>query len=71
MIEHQVVREHTALVSQTVLNSYPYADIPGMSWEMGQLVVHFAGCWVRHECNGRWKEFMALRTPVSALTESN
>jgi len=69
--EHEVVREHMALLPQTMINSYPVKDVPNMGWMRGQLVIHFAGCWVERKCNDQWKEYMALRTPVSALTKSN
>jgi hypothetical protein len=56
--------EHIAFVRQKEINAYPIRNIPGMSWETGDLVVHMAGCWVNNECNKQWKEMMAQRVPV-------
>lgn len=60
VMKHHTVMEHFGLVSQRVLNSYPIG-IPHMGWAKGDLVVHLAGCWVEHECNQRWEQYMALR----------
>jgi hypothetical protein len=35
-----------------------------MRWFEGDLVVHFAGCWVNDQCQQRWAEFWGKRDTV-------
>jgi hypothetical protein len=67
--EHPTIMEHVSLIGQNEFNGYTVRKVAGMSWEKGDFVVHLAGCWVTESCNQRWKEFMALRTPVSAIKQ--
>ena len=32
-----------------------------MGWAPGDLVVHFAGCWVKNQCEGNWNKMWAQR----------
>jgi hypothetical protein len=41
---HQIVRDHTGLTSQRVLNAYPPYNSLGKNYAPGDLLVHFAGC---------------------------
>lgn len=43
-VNHQIVRDHVAIVNQRALNAYPSYNPLGEPWELGDLLVHFAGC---------------------------
>lgn len=62
-LHHRTVMEHFALVPQTTLNAYAIGT-PGMGWRKGDLVVHFAGCWVEDQCSMRWEQYSAMKEPI-------
>lgn len=37
-----------------------------MKWQPGDLIVHFAGCWVGNNCQERWQEFWSKRGSLSS-----
>ena len=41
---HEIVRNHTAIVSQRSINAYPSYNKLGHHWQRGDFLVHFAGC---------------------------
>ena len=62
---HKVFRQHLGLIKQRVANAYSEGD-SAMKWQAGDLVVHFAGCWVGNNCQERWEEFWAKRGSLSS-----
>lgn len=60
---HKVLRERTAYVPQRVFNAYSVGG-DNMGWKTGDLVVHFAGCWVNKECDIKFKDFWSRRQIV-------
>jgi len=60
---HRTFREHLGLIKQRVANSYSEGG-PDMTWQEGDLIIHFAGCWVDDTCQERWKEFWNKRATV-------
>ncbi|KAK9484386.1 galactosyl transferase GMA12/MNN10 family-domain-containing protein [Lipomyces starkeyi] len=65
IVNHPKIREHVAIVPQRVINAYSVGG-GDMGWVTGDLVVHFAGCWVNSECNERWQDFWSRRRVVKA-----
>jgi len=57
---HKTFREHTAMVKQRTINAFPEGG-ESMGWQKGDLLVHFAGCWVSNSCQERWDQFWNLR----------
>jgi len=55
--EHPVIMQHVGLVSMREFNAYPLPGHPEMGWTEGDLCIHFAGCWVKDECQERWEEY--------------
>lgn len=43
-----------------------YAIGGEMGWQKGDLVVHFAGCWVDGVCQERWNQYWAQREVLPA-----
>lgn len=64
MLHHPKMREHIAIVPQRVLNAFSVGG-EDMGWMTGDLVVHFAGCWVDNDCDRRWKSFWSRRITVN------
>jgi hypothetical protein len=64
VLNHKIVRDHTGYVPQRVLNAYSVGG-DNMGWKTGDLVVHFAGCWVENKCDERWKDFWSRRTKAA------
>jgi hypothetical protein len=58
---HQIVRDHTAIMKQRALNAYPNYNDLGEHWEQGDLLVHFAGCGNNEKCPERWDEMWDKR----------
>ena len=58
---HQIVRDHTAIVNQRALNAYPEYNQLGEHWQEGDLLVHFAGCGNNEKCPQHWKEMWDKR----------
>lgn len=44
------------LVPQRTINGYSYRGAD-FGWSRGELVIHFAGCWVGHQCKEKWDSF--------------
>ncbi|KAJ6151756.1 hypothetical protein N7470_006884 [Penicillium chermesinum] len=61
---HEIVRKHSACVSQRSMNSYPASNPLGESWQAGDFLIHFAGCDGGGECPNNWKRYWALREQV-------
>ncbi|KAK9239176.1 galactosyl transferase GMA12/MNN10 family-domain-containing protein [Lipomyces kononenkoae] len=63
IINHPKLREHVAIIPQRVINAYSVGG-DEMGWVTGDLVVHFAGCWVSNDCDKRWQDFWNRRFVV-------
>lgn len=51
-----LARRHLGIVPFRLLQSWAVkSDI--MGWVPGDLVIHFAGCWVRNHCKQSWEEY--------------
>ncbi|KAK3059948.1 hypothetical protein LTS18_009675 [Coniosporium uncinatum] len=60
MTNHAAYRQHLGMVSQRYFNAYPVGGSE-MGWKSGDLVVHFAGCWVQKKCQVQWEDFWSRR----------
>jgi hypothetical protein len=60
---HSVFRQHLGIIKQRVANAYSEGGNE-MGWQDGDLLVHFAGCWVSDSCSERWESFWARRGKV-------
>ena len=60
---HHTFREHLGIIKQRVANAFPVGD-DSMAWVNGDLIVHFAGCWVDGLCQQRWADFWSRRGSV-------
>lgn len=60
VINHKSVRDHVGYINQRVINAYPVGG-DDMGWYTGDLVVHFAGCWVEHKCAAQFQDFWNRR----------
>jgi len=47
LIHHPVLRERAGFVKQRLINAYAVGP---SEWVEGELLVHFAGCWVDSKC---------------------
>jgi hypothetical protein len=65
---HKVFRQHLGLIRQRVANAYTEGN-DEMKWQAGDLVVHFAGCWVDDECQQRWQQFWKKRDILDYLSQ--
>lgn len=65
VLNHKFVRDHVGYVSQRVLNAYPFSR----GWSPGDLVVHFAGCWVDDRCAEQFDDFWNRRKTVAQVKE--
>ncbi|KAK7202645.1 galactosyl transferase, partial [Myxozyma melibiosi] len=50
------MQKHVAFVDLRLINAFS-VGADDMGWITGDLVVHFAGCWVTRECDSRWRDF--------------
>ncbi|KAH9868777.1 hypothetical protein J1614_007851 [Plenodomus biglobosus] len=60
MLEHELVRKHVGIYPQRKFNAY----VPGgdnMGWRDGDLLVHFAGCWVKNKCKEWFEKYWDKR----------
>ncbi|KAK9343582.1 galactosyl transferase GMA12/MNN10 family-domain-containing protein [Lipomyces starkeyi] len=64
IVNNEEIRQHVAIVAQRVINAFSVGG-EHMGWKTGDLVVHFAGCWVEDACDTRWKDFWSRRKTVS------
>lgn len=53
---HDTFRNHLGLVPQNTINAYAHGG-PPMGFRKGDLVIHFAGCWMGKHCNKMWNEW--------------
>ncbi|ENI09901.1 glycosyltransferase family 34 protein [Bipolaris maydis ATCC 48331] len=60
MVEHELVRKHVGVFPQRRFNAYANGG-PHMMWDDGDLAVHFAGCWVHHDCKEWFEEYWVKR----------
>jgi len=56
MLEHQLVRNHVGVYPQRKFNAYALAG-EHMGYRDGDLLVHFAGCWVGGNCEKWFEEY--------------
>ena len=56
MLEHQLVRNHVGIYPQRKFNAYVQGG-DNMGYRDGDLLVHFAGCWVGNACQEWFEEF--------------
>ncbi|KAF2476633.1 uncharacterized protein BDR25DRAFT_322036 [Lindgomyces ingoldianus] len=56
MLEHQLVRNHVGIYPQRKFNAYVQGGNT-MGYRDGDLMVHFAGCWVGGKCKDWFEEF--------------
>ncbi|KAH7394624.1 galactosyl transferase GMA12/MNN10 family-domain-containing protein [Pyrenochaeta sp. MPI-SDFR-AT-0127] len=56
MLEHQLVRNHVGIYPQRKFNAYVQGN-DNMGYRDGDLLVHFAGCWVDGNCQEWFEEF--------------
>lgn len=66
VVNHKSVRDHVGYVNQRVLNAYPVGG-SNMGWFTGDLVVHFAGCWVEKRCAVQFEDFWNRRNTVEQV----
>ncbi|KAK9370710.1 galactosyl transferase GMA12/MNN10 family-domain-containing protein [Lipomyces kononenkoae] len=65
ILNHAKIRSRVAVVHQRAINAFSVGDDDQkMGWMTGDLVVHFAGCWVQNECDLRWKDFWSRRQVI-------
>ncbi|KAK9467509.1 galactosyl transferase GMA12/MNN10 family-domain-containing protein [Lipomyces arxii] len=60
IVHHPSIREHVGIVNQRAINAYPGGDMAA-GWHTGDLVIHFAGCWVHHQCEQQWTHYWNKR----------
>jgi hypothetical protein len=63
ILHHPVLRERVGFVRQRLINAYP--EGLGM-WVKGELLVHFAGCWVNERCSEYFNSFWDKRGVVQS-----
>ncbi|KAI5781506.1 galactosyl transferase GMA12/MNN10 family-domain-containing protein [Geopyxis carbonaria] len=66
---HKAVREHVGFVPQREINAYHSEDKEERRWRTGDRVVHFAGCWVKGECDVHWEKHWRGREVVEGSLE--
>ncbi|KAF1808598.1 galactosyl transferase, partial [Eremomyces bilateralis CBS 781.70] len=62
---HAVIRKNIGLIQQRTINGYSEGD-GDMGWQVGDIAVHFAGCWVADVCAERWAQFWEIRGRVGS-----
>jgi hypothetical protein len=62
MLPHPNFRERIGFVRQRLINAYPGGE---NMWNPGDLVVHFAGCWVNDKCSEYFNEFWGKKGNVT------
>lgn len=66
VVNHKSVRDHVGYTNQRVINAYPVGG-DNMGWYTGDLVVHFAGCWVENKCAAQFNDFWNRRKTVEQV----
>jgi hypothetical protein len=56
MLEHRLVRNHVGIYPQRKFNAYVQGG-DNMGYRDGDLLVHFAGCWVGGKCQEWFEEY--------------
>ncbi|KAK9449494.1 galactosyl transferase GMA12/MNN10 family-domain-containing protein, partial [Limtongia smithiae] len=64
IIGQEDVRKHIGFVPQRLINAYATGGDGGFM--RGDLVVHFAGCWVDKKCDRVWTEFWNRKQEIPA-----
>lgn len=62
VLNHESVRTHVGFVAQRAINAYAEGG-NNMRWFPGDLVVHFAGCWVQDKCAEFFEKFWSKIRP--------
>ncbi|KAF2102605.1 galactosyl transferase, partial [Rhizodiscina lignyota] len=57
---HPTVRKHLGIVPLRSIQSWLVSG-EEMGWHKGDLVVHFAGCWVKNHCVQNWNKMWAQK----------
>ena len=60
MLEHPLVRNHVGIYPQRKFNAYVQGG-DNMGYRDGDLLVHFAGCWVTEKCEAWFEEHWAQK----------
>ena len=66
VINHETVRDHVGYVAQRLINAYAIDD-KNVGWNSGDLVVHFAGCWVESTCATQFEKYWSKRKTVGEV----
>lgn len=61
---HSYIRKRVGVIPQRLLNSYVSSKW-WAGYEKGDLAIHFAGCWVKKNCNELWQRHWVRRSRVS------
>ncbi|KAL6703701.1 hypothetical protein ACN47E_009395 [Coniothyrium glycines] len=69
MLEHRLVRDHVGIYPQRKFNAYVEGG-NNMGYRDGDLLVHFAGCWVTNMCGNWFEEFWEKRGTVGWRPEA-
>lgn len=51
-----LARRRLGIVDFRLLQSWAVKS-EGMGWHPGDLVIHFAGCWVKNHCKQSWEKY--------------
>ncbi|CAA89963.1 alpha-1,2-galactosyltransferase Gmh2 [Schizosaccharomyces pombe] len=57
--KHSQLASLVGLIPQRKINAF-HEGPENMEWQKGDLVIHFAGCWVENRCDELWQKFYAL-----------
>lgn len=60
MLEHPLVRNHVGIYPQRAFNAYAQGG-DNMGYRDGDLLTHFAGCWVANKCEEWFEEYWNRR----------
>lgn len=62
IMNHPALRDRIGFVRQKLINAYPEGS---NMWVQGDLLVHFAGCWVNDKCSEYFNTFWEKRWTLS------
>lgn len=65
MNHHDHIFDHVGVVDQRAINAYGFDGDWG--YHEGDLLVHFAGCWVQNMCESQWEKYWTMRSPVPVM----
>ncbi|KAK7206646.1 galactosyl transferase GMA12/MNN10 family-domain-containing protein [Myxozyma melibiosi] len=60
IVQNEDIRSHVGFVDLRLINAFGVGG-RDMGWYPGDLVVHFAGCWVHKECSKRFEKLWPQR----------